>query len=87
MAMPPYAYMEAKRAAELHVQLRIENRDSLTEDLGSVEYMEVFLDRREDHFRISAEGSLHFRIDGPSKKPAEPTPGWWEVRRARREFP
>ncbi len=136
MAMPPYAYMEAKRDADLHIQLRIESRASLTDDLGEVlvkgtvvrvfrgkgvkvgdeigfdlkvyrppeepmpdaggwvteealegmEYLEIFLDGLENSFRVSAEGSLHFRIEGPSKKPTEPTPGWWEVRRARREF-
>jgi hypothetical protein len=134
MAMPPYAYMEAQREADLHLQLRVEERGTLEEEAGEVriagevvrifhgrgirtgeridfpikthrpsaepmpdaggwvteedlralEYLEVYLDRVGEDLRISAEGSLHFRLPGPTRRPSKPRPGWIALRRARK---
>ena len=98
MAMPPYAYMEAKRAADLHIQLRIESRASLTDDLGEVSVrgtvVRIF---RGKSVKVGDEIGFDVKVYRP---PAEPMPdaGGWvteealesmeylEVRRALREF-
>lgn len=136
MAMPPWAYMEAQRAADLHIQVRIEERgvpqeelglvpvvgkvvrvfhgrklrvgDQVTfhmkvyrppaepepdeggwiseESLGDLNFLEVYLDESRKGLRISAGESLHFSIEGPTRKATEPRPSWWALRAVKKEF-